>query len=180
MKVLFLDIDGVLNSTKTLCAFGSIPNTSQLKKAALINNAEVRPEFDPVAVNLIFRLCRLGDVKIVVSSAWRYSFALRDFIAMFEQCYNIADAADIVIGTTPQLWHQTRGEEIAAWVNDNDVSQFAIVDDVFDFAEEQRNSVVLTSFEEGFTFVHYKQLCELFAISDRTYTGIKSLLDNSD
>ena len=50
MKVLLLDIDGVLNSARTCTAFGGFP--------VRLDHLEA---FDKVALGMIQRLCDAGD-----------------------------------------------------------------------------------------------------------------------
>ena len=108
MKVLFLDIDGVLNSRRTAVAFGSYPH----KLAHL-------ERFDHAALGLVRRLCEAG-VSVVLSSSWREEY----------QHSEIGRALDLpIIGGTPVL-SGSRGSEIAAWlVEHEDVRTWAIVDD---------------------------------------------------
>lgn len=62
MKVLFLDIDGVLNSHRTAVAFGGIPHTTA-------NNGRAR--LDEVAIRLIGGIARAAGAVVVLSSTWR-------------------------------------------------------------------------------------------------------------
>ena len=60
MKVLFLDIDGVLNSTRTAVANGGYPHELHHREA-----------FDWTSIKLLQRLCDSAGVLVVLSSAWR-------------------------------------------------------------------------------------------------------------
>jgi HAD domain in Swiss Army Knife RNA repair proteins len=53
MKVIFLDVDGVLNSKKT-------PNPGKFPYIV-----------DPILLSRLLELLRLTDAKIVLSSTWR-------------------------------------------------------------------------------------------------------------
>jgi hypothetical protein len=62
MRVVFCDIDGVVNSMRSCMAFGSYPWDVDEENLKL---------FDHVALGLIRQLCKDGDIKIVLTSTWR-------------------------------------------------------------------------------------------------------------
>ena len=55
MRVIFLDIDGVLNSHRTAAAYRQV----------------LMRRLDPVAVAMLYRMVKFGEAKIVISSTWR-------------------------------------------------------------------------------------------------------------
>lgn len=63
--MLFLDIDGVLNSARTCVACKGYP---------MELDGYHRAMFDEVALGLIRGLCAKGGVSVVVSSAWRITY----------------------------------------------------------------------------------------------------------
>jgi hypothetical protein len=153
MKVLFLDIDGVLNSERTRMALGGYPQDfapAELEK------------FDWVAVLLIKRLCRETGAVVVMSSAWRNLFELKDFKENFDLP---------VIDRTPYLGSDAyaagvcRGDEIAAWLKDHpEVTHYAIVDDYADMLEEQQEFFVLTTEQDGLRYNDYMMLRNLLEL----------------
>lgn len=144
MKVLFLDIDGVLNSTRTQVAFNGYPH--ELYDAHLAM-------FDQVALGLVRGLCVRHDVKVVISSMWR-----RDFT--WEQ---IGERLELpTIGQTPMLTGP-RGMEINAWLAQHpEVECYAILDDHADMLPDQSTRFVQTSGEEGLSWRDFSKLCALF------------------
>ncbi|MCO5338601.1 HAD domain-containing protein [Delftia tsuruhatensis] len=83
MRVLFLDIDGVLNSTRTCVAHGGFPHELTHTEA-----------FDWVAIKLLQRLCDSSGIQVVLSSAWRLTHNFKD----------VAKAFDLpIIDRTPSL-----------------------------------------------------------------------------
>ena len=112
MKIIFLDIDGVLNSARSCIAKGDMPKS--LDKSQL-------DFFDPIAIALIQKICAQG-VQCVLSSTWRINHNFKD----------VGDFLGIpVIGATPvgariktasgfelQL-ALGRGIEIEQWLNEN-------------------------------------------------------------
>lgn len=139
MKVLFLDIDGVLNSVRTCVAYGGYPHKLD------------QPAFDKVAIKLLQRLCDSAGVSVVLSSAWRITHDFRD----------VARAFDLpIIDRTPSIG--LRGEEIAAWLSVHpEVESYAIVDDDGDMLPEQLSRFVQTSGHEGLSWSDYENLCAL-------------------
>jgi hypothetical protein len=140
MKVLFLDIDGVLASMRTAVAFGGWPH--RLHHAM----------FDPVAIGLVRAVCRGSGAKVVLSSAWRILHKHDDVGRAFELP---------IIDSTPQLIG-ARGTEIADWLAKHpEVTAYAIVDDDSDMLPEQMPRFVKTSAFDGLNWSAYLRLCEL-------------------
>lgn len=103
MKVIFLDIDGVLNCNQT-------PNP---RKFPFI--------VDPVLLDRLKRLLELTDAKVVLSSNWRY-----DPAGMFSaRHYGIP-----FVDTTPDLPNEPRCNPIRDWLrHHSDVERFIVIDD---------------------------------------------------
>jgi hypothetical protein len=147
LKVLFLDIDGVLNSTRSCIANRGYPFDFSLEHMAM---------FDHIAVAMIRGLCAAGGVSVVVSSAWRLT----------HHWDAIGRALDLpTMGSTPQL-PGVRGGEIAAWLAEHpEVTQYAIVDDDADMLPEQMPFFVKTNGHEGLSFANLSRLAEIFGIN---------------
>jgi len=145
MRVLFLDIDGVLNSTRTCVAFGGYPMELHHLEA-----------FDQAAIALIKRLCETADVKIILSSAWRLHHPFAD----------VGKALALpIVGRTPSL-AGPRGMEINAWLTSHpEATEYAIVDDDPDMLPDQLVRFVRTDGHEGLTWRDFVRLCSLFGTS---------------
>jgi hypothetical protein len=146
MKVLFLDIDGVLNSARTCLAHGGYPHEFGPTHMAM---------FDTTAVALIRGLCKTAGVSVVVSSAWRITHTWQE----------IGAGLDLpTIDSTPRLVGP-RGAEIQAWLDAHpSVTMYAIVDDDSDMLPEQAPNFVQTSGFEGLSFSNFERLCALFGV----------------
>jgi hypothetical protein len=124
VKVLFLDIDGVVNNKRT-------------KK-----NLESFMAVDPATAALVQRIVRNTGCKIVLSSSWRLFQNGRDEVER-----KICKFADI----TPIL-HAPRGYEIKVWLTRHpEVEQYAILDDAESILPEQRTNFFQTTWESGLT-----------------------------
>lgn len=150
MKILFLDIDGVLNSTRTCVAFGGYP--MELEQIGA---------FDQVAIRLLQRLCDSAGVQIVLSSAWRNSVTVADAAAAF--------GLPIIDKTGNELG--PRGVQIQAWLDRHpeSVERFAIIDDDDDMLGDHAPHFVRTNGHEGMTFEDFRKLCGLF--NESAYAG---------
>ena len=165
MKVLFLDIDGVLNSDRSFTAY---------KLNAALNvepNEQVYNCIDPIAVNLLNLVLR-HDVKVVISSTHRKFHpelpALRSYIS------ELGVRGD-VIGATPDLWKSTqvgdwvsRGHEIDTWISEHgkDFTHFAILDDDEDMLVHQLPFFVQTDGRVGLNVLNVLKLQKLLDLPD--------------
>jgi len=132
-KILFLDIDGVLNV-----------------------NGQDRDEFGQTfhkhfEENLRWIIEETG-AKIVISSTWRMS-GLKVMQKMWEKrrlAGKVIDItpteADVVERGTCEFYDQvSRGHEIQQWIDDNKVKCYAILDDDNDILPSQKNNFVRTA-----------------------------------
>ena len=148
MKVIFLDIDGVLVSARSCLAFGGLPDTAK---------GYERDMFDEVAVSLIRKIAAKAEAKIVLSSSWRSRV---DFASLGE------DLNLPIIDQTPVLHGQPRGQEIHEWlVAHTDVEDYAIVDDREDFLMYQKKHLVRPMFADGFSKKNAEWLSDILSVS---------------
>lgn len=140
MKVLFLDIDGVLNSAQS-ARFWHRNRDQKLWENELYEGWEgslkgyLAQEFCPIACqNLTMILEELSDLKIVVSSTWR----IGETVESLKKILSFSDlVSNAIISTTPVHRDDPRGLEIQAWLDEHknhgkvneQVSHFVIVDD---------------------------------------------------
>ena len=155
MKVIFLDIDGVLNSEdlarKRIANFRGWNDTTNQKFYDFI---------DENAVKLISDLCEQYNVKLVISSSWRLS-TLEKTIDDFSSDYMLLlhPLVPFIIGITPRVESQIRGEEIAIYLQHNsDITDYCIIDDDSDMLKEQTSNFVQTSFWHGLTNEHIPKI----------------------
>lgn len=156
MKVIFLDIDGVLvglEYLRTLSAL-KIPNVD-----------EYGYEFDPRCVrNLEYILKESPGTKIVLSSTWRY-MGLAKVLKMWKS----RKLPGEIVGLTPNLTREgegeiTRGMEIQEWLTKcrhEEVSRYIIIDDDGDMLPEQTDVFIHTASHHGIRFDDCRKAIDL-------------------
>lgn len=151
MNIIFLDIDGVLNSVDSMIAFGH--------QRPMVTEEDA---LDPISVGLLLRLCIKCDAKIVISSTWRIGRTQEDFVDIFTKYgwYNFP-----VIGMTPVGGH-TRGHEIQDWLDSNPWKNYIILDDDSDMLDCQSEQFVHVSNINGLRSKHYCQALRIFGKAD--------------
>lgn len=134
MKIIFLDIDGVLNSKKSLENFKSLWQLS------------------PDNISQLNKIIEATGAKIVISSSWRHR---REISSELESYLN--DDCGIkgeIIGRTPVVgFSRRRGCEIATWLEEwqgESIEDFVILDDGSDM-EPLIERLCQTSFDTGLT-----------------------------
>lgn len=121
VKVLFVDIDGCLNSHAWYDGFLSdgrpIP----------------RPPLDRAAVARLDRIVRATGAWIVLSTAWRFDERVSGWLVDH-------GCSGTVVGRTPDVWPRPRGVAIGSWLNrwaryGVPISKVCILDDDDDMGE---------------------------------------------
>lgn len=151
MKVIFLDIDGVLVTPchmKALSEAGDemyvgVEEWEKDRHRAILPHAR----FDPEAVSQLNRILEETGAKIVVSSTWRYR-GRKEMAEIFQG----QGVQGEVIDVTPALRQRIRrwvrdtcgrGNEIAEWLHEHpEVEKFAILDD-----------------DQDMSFLHHRLFC---------------------
>lgn len=160
MNIIFLDIDGVLNSIDSALAFR---NDEHL---FLLNRKE---SLDPVSVGLLQHLCEETDAKIVISSTWRHLFTIDEFKGIFAS-YGWEDFPITGCTTTDRIHPSSskRGYEIQHWLNNNAWKNYIILDDDSDMLDEQSEQFIHISNIHGFRSTHYCKALRIFGKPDDT------------
>ena len=117
MKIIFLDIDGVLNSFQTQPK-EEIENMFGIHK---------------VLVERLNDVVRKTDAKVVLSSTWRHDKNWRKTMKESGLDFKFLDK-------TPDLRGEIRGNEIQKWLDKHqNVEKFCIIDDDSDMLPEQKH-----------------------------------------
>lgn len=160
-RVLFLDVDGVLNSTDW---FRRRPKRTALTdnmSVAEIERVRADHGFDPVCISRLNTLVRRAGCVVVISSTWRKinrentsqhdpvkrmlahrGFEHPDLVVSATPCF------DRVVSPSGMMSAQPRGLEIQAWLDAFHTKSFVILDDEDDMAH-LRHRLVQTSFDDG-------------------------------
>ena len=167
MNIIFLDIDGVLNSVE----FAERHYKETGKRLSLFDL------LDPFAVDSMKKfLDKHPDIRLVISSSWRYGnvYETVDFF----RSNGMSPLADYVIGDTPRSYSGERGKEIqwflehigtdvmGDFIIDNNikVDRYVIVDDEdFDMLGFQKEN-------------HLVKIDGLHGITNNDYDKIEKML----
>lgn len=151
MKVIFLDIDGVLNNSEFFSRGG-----------------DARNELDKINVkNLNFITSNVPGVKIVLSSSWRLLHTLewmRDFLKAQGVEGELIDATPgPTVKTKSGIYlASSRGEEIGVWLKQHpEVESFIAIDDTAGDMKEVQDRLVHTNFSNGLTVHDSEKAVEL-------------------
>lgn len=122
MKIIFLDIDGVLNTDRQI----RMNDLEQIKDI----------KFDPRSMKNLKKIINKSKAKIVITSTWRIhrqenGYLWKELIRNF-QIYNLDTNSlfDITPVIDTRMKPESREREISEWLNKNkNIEQFVILDD---------------------------------------------------
>ena len=140
-KIIFLDIDGVLNSDAWYQKFWD----QHLEK-----DSKFDYDLDPMAIDFLNEIKNaVPSVKIVITSTWR--FDMDDTVSRLE-----AQGLEIpVIGSTSLKVHEDsykpRGVLVKMWLDENvkGTCNYVIFDDDIDFMLDQKRNFIHTDSMKG-------------------------------
>ena len=138
MKVVFLDVDGVLNSVRDYYSTELTTDSHFILLKELID--------------------RTG-AKIVLSSSWRIGLSIRGDLVQ-----RLAEYGLEIYDITPVLYFEgrKRGDEIRAWLDKHgEVTNFVILDDDSDMCEFTKTNLVKTDTNFGLNKRHVEKAVEI-------------------
>jgi HAD domain in Swiss Army Knife RNA repair proteins len=110
-RVIFLDIDGVLAPIRRWDRYGDL---------------------DPACIRVLNEIVAAGGADVVVSSTWRHGKTIAELQDMLQA---EGFAGCLVDKTRADIPGASRGDEIAAWLEEHAVSGYVIIDDHADMGE---------------------------------------------
>ena len=135
MKVIFLDIDGVLISMEDIARTRD-PQLITPEKVALLN-----------------KVCEKTGARVVASTTWRRDERFRDLLKEAGFTRSFCDDWRTDLDNNP------RGIQIRNWLARNDdVESFCIIDDDRDFLKSQKKFLVATDFDTGMNETHVQKM----------------------
>jgi len=155
MKIIFLDIDGVLNDRQHIISvrksgFGRAETQAQ-RLATLDETAEACGyEWERMiaseCVRQLNRITQMTKAKIVISSSWRYFLSKDELEDVLKRAGVEAPIVGVISKTCP-----IRVDAIREWLKEHEVEAFVILDDEWKWTglDSMRDDLVLTSFEGG-------------------------------
>lgn len=142
-SIIFLDIDGVLNTLNNL--------RKQQRNGEKVSGKR----WCPVSCKSIVALCKHYRARIVVSSSWRLEYGMEELGELFE--FNGIPRKyllDRTPGSAPHPYGENycRGHEIRHWLENypQDVASYVIIDDEATVLEEQESHLVRVDRRIGF------------------------------
>ena len=136
--VIFLDIDGVLCTQRSVLAYDN-PKS-----------------WDPTCCFMIRRLCLKYDCKIVISSTWKHDPSLSSYLTVHEFIpFMWQDFIDWKTPNSPGI-NDKRGDDIKLWLDKHpEVNQYVIIDDDSDMHTNQLPFLIKTKYDDGFSAKNY-------------------------
>ncbi len=151
-KVIFLDIDGVLNTKEW---YSKVTNDTP--------KDEYGYAFDPVAVANLDNIIKKTGAVIVISSSWKFYG-----VTKLKKMWKLRNLPGEIIDITPNTISDDillnanldemklgvcRGNEIKEWLSKHksEISNYVIIDDYEDLLPEQEDYTVLTNSLIGIT-----------------------------
>lgn len=131
MKVIFLDIDGVLNSTDN-------------QEHKIVNNLEkpflgVDREFCPIAMLNLKKIIYTTNARVVISSCWRLH--PEDILTICKNFSRVGLNVNYIVGFTP-VSSEGRAKEISLYLEKHSfITNFVILDDDMDVSVFELNFV---------------------------------------
>ena len=163
MKVLFLDIDGVLNSEnwfayRIYCVKNNMVNI--LMNFVDTDDSNIKHKLtmlDDRAIANLNRIIEETGCKVVLSSSWRSSIESENIFT--QNLLKLKGFKYEFYDVTPRLWFSDfsirRGEEIKFWLDKesekHEIESFVILDDDSDMLPEQMNNFIHVDGQVGLT-----------------------------
>lgn len=162
MNTIFLDIDGVLNSERSMVAASGM----KPMEGYISYTERHYQQLDPVAINLLRLLVKEANAEIVISSSWRKLYDSLDFFKRVFKQFDWHDAP--VVGMTP-ICEDTffRGNEIQKYIDSHKsfTGPYVIFDDDSDFHDHQ--PLIKVDAKYGLSYEHFAKAKELLGCVER-------------
>lgn len=168
MKILFLDIDGVLNSEAYILSKEYIAECKSLgivPEGREVMDKAHHLHIDHAAVKLVNILVERSGAKVVLSSTWRLKYSLAELNLMFQKRGATFQIDDV---TPAKMSWRPRGMDVAEYLSslkrDGVTPEaFVILDDIDEFSR-LKDYFVQTSDDTGLTQENVDQALKILGI----------------
>lgn len=157
MKVIFLDIDGVLNTSQT---FKDVTLESYI-------SGYRRTEIDEFRIRFLKQIIDATGAVVVLSSSWRAFCDIKDNQvvpnnkSMKELISLLLKYGITIYDITPYDQERIREKEILAWLMNKDVESYIVIDDDSDDLKKFiGNALIKTNFTKDEDMIISCGLCE--------------------
>lgn len=157
MKIIFLDIDGVLNSDYYFNSdsFRESLIKLNLENASLKKIADKAPylHIDPFAIKLLNELVVLSGAEVVLSSSWRKIFVLEQINRFFKKrgaTFKLSNYTPMKLSSRYRAYEVKEYLEDLSEVNKITPESFVILDDIDEFSNYKKQ-FIQTSGKVGLT-----------------------------
>lgn len=153
-KIIFLDIDGVLNSTDYQNSNSCLRRLECDRTGLMFDSPLLKQKtqdeygnlFDPRCVNWLKTIINITGAKIVISSDWR-----RNGLREMQNMWRHRELSGEIIGVTGVS--ESRGSEILEYIENNPVFNYCIIDDLNCSCSDLHNYWVQTESRLGLTSI---------------------------
>lgn len=165
MKVIFLDIDGVLNSDRSIfiLKMREFPAKPHFNSVMTNRYNYLMSKVDPVAVQVLNRIVEDTNAKIVVSSANRIPLGKDGVIEALHDMGVVADIIDVT-----RITGGNRGMQIQDWLDRYDVESYVILDDSADMLSTQLANFIRVNPEMGLSWNDYLKSKKILGCADES------------
>lgn len=171
MKVLFLDIDGVLNSDSWYHYVKAVSSTNNTYKICDIDETDpdiiyMQRQLDDRSCMCLLDIIKNTDCKVVLSSSWKSHIPNENKRLAREISKKMGNIAFDFLDITPITLHRHRGNEICEWLHNSsakyDIERFCILDDDdFDIQPELNDNFVHVDRNFGLTYIDVNKAIDI-------------------
>jgi len=145
MKIIFLDIDGVINTGKQRLKLKKINNN--------IDDWDYNNIFCKQSLENLYKITAITNSDIILHTSRRFADSLLVPLKYQFMEYGIYNR---ILGTTPRLnendvHSRDRELEIIQWFDDNPIEKFVILDDDQGCFKQLRDNLIVIDSMEGIT-----------------------------
>lgn len=148
MRIVFLDIDGVLCTEKSYLAYGT---------------EGIMFEWDDLACRFLKTICERSKTKIVISSSWRVGENNQKDLHKQLKKYGLEE--HLHQDKYTKSFSGIRGNEIEDWLKRNGHEEYVILDDVDEMLPEQKPFFIKTDPWEGLMYHDYQKVLAILNVN---------------